>query len=92
MEAVRILKNPATITWEYDEEADVLYLSWRTSPGCGSGHRRGGYFTLRRSPQRSRGAYIDRAEGTLTDGSDRHPLNPPEEANAAAQAEIIDLT
>jgi len=27
MEAVRILEKPATITWDYDEEADVLYLS-----------------------------------------------------------------
>lgn len=24
---VRILEKPATITWDYDEEADVLYLS-----------------------------------------------------------------
>ena len=27
MEAVRILEKPAEINWEYDEEADVLYLS-----------------------------------------------------------------
>jgi uncharacterized protein YuzE len=27
MEAVKILEKPATITWDYDEEADVLYLS-----------------------------------------------------------------
>lgn len=27
MEAVRILDRPGSITWEYDEEADVLYLS-----------------------------------------------------------------
>ncbi|MDE3088782.1 MAG: DUF2283 domain-containing protein [Chloroflexota bacterium] len=27
MEAVRILEKPATINWDYDEEADVLYLS-----------------------------------------------------------------
>jgi len=27
MEAVKILDKPATITWDYDEEADVLYLS-----------------------------------------------------------------
>jgi len=27
MEAVRILEKPAAITWDYDEEADVLYLS-----------------------------------------------------------------
>jgi uncharacterized protein YuzE len=27
MEAVRILEKPTTITWDYDEEADVLYLS-----------------------------------------------------------------
>ena len=27
MEAVRILERPAEINWEYDEEADVLYLS-----------------------------------------------------------------
>jgi len=25
--AVRILEKPAEITWDYDEEADVLYLS-----------------------------------------------------------------
>ena len=24
---VKILEKPATITWDYDEEADVLYLS-----------------------------------------------------------------
>jgi len=29
MEAVRILEKPAEITWDYDEEADVLYLSIR---------------------------------------------------------------
>jgi uncharacterized protein YuzE len=27
MEAVRILEKPAVISWDYDEEADVLYLS-----------------------------------------------------------------
>ena len=27
MEAIRILEKPAAITWDYDEEADVLYLS-----------------------------------------------------------------
>ena len=27
MEAVKILEKPATISWDYDEEADVLYLS-----------------------------------------------------------------
>ena len=27
MEAVKILEKPAEITWDYDEDADVLYLS-----------------------------------------------------------------
>lgn len=27
MEAVRILEKPGVITWDYDDEADVLYLS-----------------------------------------------------------------
>lgn len=27
MEAVRVLEKPASITWDYDEDADVLYLS-----------------------------------------------------------------
>ncbi|MBN1424231.1 DUF2283 domain-containing protein, partial [Candidatus Fermentibacteria bacterium] len=27
MEALRILEKPTDVTWEYDEEADVLYLS-----------------------------------------------------------------
>ncbi|HEY4688570.1 MAG TPA: DUF2283 domain-containing protein [Anaerolineae bacterium] len=27
MEAVKILEKPASITWDYDEDADVLYLS-----------------------------------------------------------------
>jgi uncharacterized protein YuzE len=27
MEALKILDKPGAITWEYDEEADVLYLS-----------------------------------------------------------------
>ncbi len=27
METVKILEKPANITWDYDEEADVLYLS-----------------------------------------------------------------
>ena len=27
MEAVRILGKPTTITWDYDGDADVLYLS-----------------------------------------------------------------
>lgn len=27
METLKILERPTTITWEYDEEADVLYLS-----------------------------------------------------------------
>jgi len=26
-EAIRILERPTAITWDYDEEADVLYLS-----------------------------------------------------------------
>ena len=27
MEAIRILEKPTTITWDYDEDADVLSLS-----------------------------------------------------------------
>lgn len=27
MEAVKILEKPSSISWDYDEEADVLYLS-----------------------------------------------------------------
>ena len=27
METVRILEKPSVITWDYDEDADVLYLS-----------------------------------------------------------------
>ena len=27
MEALRILEKPGTLTWEYDEEGDVLYIS-----------------------------------------------------------------
>ena len=27
MEAIKILEKPAEITWDYDEDADVLYLS-----------------------------------------------------------------
>jgi uncharacterized protein YuzE len=27
MEAVKILEKPTSIKWDYDEEADVLYLS-----------------------------------------------------------------
>lgn len=27
MEAVRILEKPDALSWEYDEEADVLYIS-----------------------------------------------------------------
>ena len=27
MEALKILQKPKKITWDYDEEADVLYLS-----------------------------------------------------------------
>ena len=27
MEAVKILEKPGNITWDYDEDADVLYLS-----------------------------------------------------------------
>lgn len=27
METLKIMEKPAAITWEYDQEADVLYLS-----------------------------------------------------------------
>ncbi len=27
MEAIKILEKPAAIDWDYDEEADVLYIS-----------------------------------------------------------------
>ena len=27
MEALKILERPGELTWEYDEEADVLYIS-----------------------------------------------------------------
>ncbi len=27
MEALKILEHPKNLTWDYDEEADVLYLS-----------------------------------------------------------------
>lgn len=27
MEAIKILERPAAISWDYDEEADVLYLA-----------------------------------------------------------------
>ena len=29
MEAIKTLEKPTKITWEYDEDADVLYLSIR---------------------------------------------------------------
>jgi uncharacterized protein YuzE len=29
MEAISILEKPTAITWDYDEDADVLYLSLR---------------------------------------------------------------
>ena len=29
--AMKILEKPTTITWDYDEEADVLYLSGNLS-------------------------------------------------------------
>lgn len=36
METLKILERPTTITWEYDEEADVLYLSiGEPSPAVG---------------------------------------------------------
>lgn len=40
MEAVRILEKPAAINWDYDEEADVLYLSFgepQPAPGIDIG-------------------------------------------------------
>lgn len=27
MEAIKILEHPANLTWDYDEDADVLYIS-----------------------------------------------------------------
>ena len=27
MEAIKILERPTNLTWDYDEEADVLYIS-----------------------------------------------------------------
>lgn len=27
MKAIKILQRPASLTWDYDEEADVLYIS-----------------------------------------------------------------
>lgn len=27
MEAIKILERPSSLTWDYDEEADVLYIS-----------------------------------------------------------------
>jgi len=36
MEAVKILERPANLTWDYDEEADVLYVSvGEPSPALG---------------------------------------------------------
>lgn len=36
MEAVKILEKPANLTWDYDEEADVLYVSvGEPSPAVG---------------------------------------------------------
>lgn len=38
MEAVKILERPSTITWDYDEDADVLYLSiGEPQPALGEG-------------------------------------------------------
>ena len=28
MEALKILEKPSDITWDYDEEADVMYISF----------------------------------------------------------------
>ncbi len=36
MEVVRILEHPALVTWDYDQEADALYLSLgETRPAVG---------------------------------------------------------
>jgi len=38
METVKILEKPTTINWDYDEEADVLYLSiGEPQPAVGMG-------------------------------------------------------
>ncbi|MDP9368426.1 MAG: DUF2283 domain-containing protein [Chloroflexota bacterium] len=36
MDAVKILEQPASVTWDYDQEADVLHLSGgETRPAIG---------------------------------------------------------
>ncbi len=36
MEAAKILQKPTNLTWDYDEEADVLYISFGSPrPGVG---------------------------------------------------------
>ena len=75
MEAVKILEKPTTVTWDYDEEADVLYLSiGEPQPAVGMDIGEG--VSLRyESPQRSRGTYLDRVAGTAAEGPGWQPLN-----------------
>jgi len=54
MEAVKILEKPTAITWDYDEEADVLYLSTgEPQPAVGRVSARGSFFATTRSTKKS---------------------------------------
>ncbi len=52
MDAIRILERPTSLTWTYDEEADVLYLSLG-EPRPAEGIDVGGGLVLRYDPARN---------------------------------------
>jgi hypothetical protein len=73
MEALKILESKPQLNWEYDEEADVLYISVGKPADrrWGVGHRRRGYRPLGREEEGDSRAYDHRAAGAP--GRRHHP-------------------
>lgn len=59
--AMKILESTEDVRWEYDAEADVLYVSVGTPPGHGSGYWRRSGGPLRRG-QRACGCHANWGE------------------------------
>jgi len=75
LEAVRILGRPATITWDYDEDADVLYLSiGEPQPAVGLDIDEGVVLRYDEVTREVGGAYLDWVADTAGGGPDRSPL------------------
>jgi len=87
METLKILEKPTTVDWDYDEEADVLYLAFgRPGPAVGIDIGDGAIVRYDEARHEVVGLTVIGLRQRLLQGLRRDQERQPEDARSAAGA------